>query len=179
MCGSSSGAEAMRARFTETVVLKARANLRPHQFSVRQLSLVLTGACVYFALANALNAPFSASCGFALWLGLRYPCVAFAHRPSVSLPALLAGLTLPVLCNLPAIKFQWNSPVSRWSEGDWVSLPVFYCALPVTVFVSDLLSRPYWSRTAQWVRALVEITLILPAWMFVILVCLVRVGRIP
>lgn len=169
----------MRARCTETEVLKARANLCPHQFSLRRLSLVLTGSCVYFALANALKAPFAASCGFALWLGLRYPCVAFAHRPSVSLPALLAGLTLPVLCNLPAITFQWDLPVSRWSEGDWVALPFFYCALPVTVFVSDFLSRPYWSRTQKCLRAVVEITLILPAWVFVILVCFVRVGRIP
>ena len=111
------------------------------------------------------------SCVFGVWLLLRYPCVMFANRVLVSVPALLTGLALPLCGELPAIEQRWNHPYRRLPAEDWVFTLIVYCAVPLAVFAFDFFTGPHRTRKGQWIRCAGEILLVLPIWMFVLVWC--------
>ncbi len=155
-----------------------RPHIDAHQLALRRMCLVLTCMFVYFALARLIDAPPLWSSVFGAWLLLRYPCVAMADRVTVSVPALLAGLALPVYWEIPAIEHQWKSPFNRLSAEDWVFLPIAYCAVPLAVFTYDFFTGSQRTGRSHWIRFAAEILLVLPVWEVVIVACVVHLTHI-
>ncbi len=149
------------------------------QIDLKQLLLGTLLFAAYFALMRTSDASLTDTLLGALFLAIRYPCVALAHRLFFTTPLLILALVIPAVIHFDYIAHQWNAPHSRWSSGDWVALPIGYSVFPIVVFLLDASTGKSRTNRQNWMRLAIELFVVLPIWMSIIVACAVKLGSIP
>ena len=152
---------------------------RRFQLDLKQLLLGTLLFAAYFGVMRTSDASLADTLLGALFLAIRYPCVAFAHRQFFAIPFLILALVIPAVIHIDCIAHQWNAPHSRWSSSDWVALPIGYSVFPIVVFLLDSSTGKSRTNRQHWVRFAVELFVVLPIWLLVIVVSADKLCSIP